>query len=193
MVNANNEARRALREGSSSLEAMRVAKGSAAFSGSVRNNLVAQLNHWGVHQWVGVADSADFFGAARDKVHTTSLLRYPVFHEGNAYNGAAPVMTSHPLLRKHLLSGFAVEAEEMPHAHYFALGPKVYEVLLRLADEGFLKRRQIIGGMLHPSGQSNYRFAYLLGDRADPPPHRTDPKPYDAGRQAFRERFLRAA
>jgi len=51
MVNANNEARRALQSGKSSTEAIQAAKSVGAFSGEpLRTNLVNQLNHWGFHR-----------------------------------------------------------------------------------------------------------------------------------------------
>jgi len=60
MVNANNEARRALHAGKSSIEAIQAAKGVGAFSGEpLRSNLIKQLNHWCFHKWLGLTDSAD--------------------------------------------------------------------------------------------------------------------------------------
>lgn len=66
MVNANNEARRALRAGKSNEEAIQAAKRVAAFSGEpLRGNLINQMNHWGVHKWLDLGDSADLFSTAR--------------------------------------------------------------------------------------------------------------------------------
>ena len=97
MVNANNEARRALQAGKSSVEAIQAAKSVGAFSGEpLRSNLINQLNHWGFHKWLGLTDSADLFSTSRHLVQTTSLLRYPVFVKGDDYRGS-PDMTKHPL------------------------------------------------------------------------------------------------
>ena len=99
MVNANNEARRALQAGTSSEEVIRAAKSVGAFSGEpLRSNLINQLNHWGFHKWLDLSDSADLFSTSRHLVQTTSLLRYPVFVKDNDYRGA-PDMIKHPLLR----------------------------------------------------------------------------------------------
>ncbi|WP_202594173.1 hypothetical protein, partial [Frateuria defendens] len=55
MVNANNEARRALQAGKPSTEAIQAAKSVGAFSGEpLRSNLINQLNHWGFHKWLGL-------------------------------------------------------------------------------------------------------------------------------------------
>ena len=192
MVNANNEARRALHAGKSSMEAIQAAKSVGAFSGEpLRSNLINQLNHWGFHKWLGLTDSADLFSTSRHLVQTTSLLRYPVFVKDDDYRGS-PDMTKHPLLRKYLLENFAAEVEELKDAVFVGLGPQVQKVLDRLIQERVLNPDRVIGGMLHPSGNCTYRINYLIGDRSAPVPHATNPVPYDQGRRAFRERFVTA-
>jgi hypothetical protein len=190
MVNANREARRVLQAGGSFAEAIQAAKSVGAFSGEpLRTNLISQLNHWGFHKWLKLSDSAELFSTSRHLVHTTSLLRYPVFVEDDDYRGA-PDMTKHPLLRKYLLENFAAEVEELRDAVFVGLGPQVQKVLDRLIQEQILEPDHVIGGMLHPSGNCTYRIRYLIGDRSKPVPPKTNPVPYDQGRQAFRERFL---
>ena len=190
MVNANNEARRALQSGKSSTEAIQAAKSIGAFSGEpLRTNLVNQLNHWGFHHWLGLHDSAELFASARHLVQTTSLLRYPVFVDDDDYRGN-PDMTKHPLLRKYLVENFAAEVAELNDAVFVGLGPQVQKVLDRLVQERVLSKERIIGGMLHPSGNCTYRINYLIGDRCKPVPHATNPVPYDRGRETFQVRFL---
>jgi hypothetical protein len=190
MVNANNEARRALTSGKSSQDTMRAAKDTAAFSGEpMRGNLIRQLNHWGVERWLGVTDAAALFSTDRQLVQTTSLLRYPVFVNDKDYRGA-PDMMKHPLLKKHLLDYFVSEVIELNNAVFLGLGPMVQNILDRLTISGVIEKGRIIGGMLHPSGNNTYRVNYLVGSRDVPIPHATDPIPYDSGRRAFRNRFL---
>ena len=192
MGNANNEARRALQAGKSSIEAMQAGKSVGAFSGEpLRSNLINQLNHWGFQKWLGLSDSADLFSRSQHLVQTTSLLRYPVFVKDGDYRGT-PDMTKHPLLRKYLLEYFAAEVEELKEAVFVGLGPQVQKVLDRLIHERVLSPERVIGGMLHPSGNCTYRINYLIGDRNAPVPHATNPVPYDQGRRAFRERFIGA-
>jgi hypothetical protein len=190
MVNANNAARAALQAGDSLEEAFRAGKTTGAFSGQVlRRNLVGQLNHWGVHTWLGLSDSSEFFGSARHLLQTTSLLRFPVFNAGHEYGGN-PDMTRHPLLRRYLQEHFVKEAEQLPKAVFVPLGPKVTQVMASLVRDGLLDDRQVAAGMLHPSGNCTYRINYLLGDRSGEIPHATNPTPYDNGRRSFRERHL---
>jgi hypothetical protein len=190
MVNANNEARRALMSGKSSQDTMRVAKDTAAFSGEpMRGNLIKQLNHWGVERWLGLTDAAALFSTDRQLVQTTSLLRYPVFVNDKDYRGAPDMMT-HVLLKKHLLDYFVSEVAELSNAVFLGLGPKVQNILDLLIISGVIEKDRIIGGMLHPSGNNTYRVSYLTGSRGGPIPHATNPTPYDNGRRAFRDRFL---
>lgn len=190
MVNANHAARMALLSGKSFEEAARLAKETGAFSGTVlRRNLVSQLNHWGVHTWLGLSDSADLFGSARELAQTTSLLRYPVFRGGAKYEGN-PSMTRNKLLRRLLTEHFVKEVQQLPSAVFLSLGPKVQEVMHTLVAEGVLTSDRVITGLLHPSGENGYRIKYLLSDRSDSVPHRTNPGPYDDGHRAFQARFL---
>jgi len=190
MVNANNEARRVLLVGGSHGDVIQAAKSVGAFSGEpLRSNLINQLDHWGFHNWLGLGNSAELFSTSRHLLHTTSLLRYPVFVNDDDYRGA-PDMTKHPMLRKYLLEYFATEVEQMKEAVFVGLGPLVQKVLDRLGQEGVVDANRVIGGMLHPSGNCTYRIKYLLGDRATAVPHATNPVPYDQGRTAFQERYL---
>lgn len=190
MVNAHRTVRHALLSGKSFEEAVRQAKEAAAFSGTaLRNNLVSQLNHWGVHTWLGLADSSELFGSARELVQTTSLLRYPVFKGGEKYEGN-PSMTRNKWLRNQLMAHFVKEVQQLPDAVFLSLGPKVQEVMNTLVTEGVLTANRVITGMLHPSGENGYRIKYMLSGRTDPIPHRTNPLPYDEGHRAFRARFL---
>lgn len=190
MVNANTEARRVLLAGGSDAEAVRIAKQVAAFSGEpMRSNLIKQLNHWGFHRWLGLADASALFEGDQSLLQTTSLLRYPVFCDGEDYRGA-PDMTKSPLLRKHLFAGFVEEVQSLPKAVFVGLGPAVQKVIDKLVDERILPADRVIGGLLHPSGNCTYRINYLVGPRNAPPPHATNPHTYDAGRSAFAAQYL---
>lgn len=190
MVNANNQARRALHAGVSAAAAIQSAKEVGAFSGEpLRGNLIKQLNHWGFHQWLGLNDSTELFSTSRHLVHTTSLLRYPVFVDNSDYRGT-PDMTKNALLRKYLLENFVVEVEALKDALFVGLGPQVNKVLEHLVQERVLKADRVVSGMLHPSGNCTYRINYLISDRKGAVPHATNPAPYDKGRKVFQQRFL---
>lgn len=190
MVNANNEARRALKSGKSPQDAMRAAKDTAAFSGEpMRGNLIKQINNWGIERWLGLSDAAALFSTDRQLVQTTSLLRFPVFINDNDYSGT-PDMIKDPLLKRYLMDYFVSEVADLPDAIFLGLGPKVQGILDRLVLSGAIAKGRVIGGMLHPSPNNTYRVTYVAGSRSGAVPHATNPAPYDEGRRAFKERFL---
>lgn len=189
MENANSEARSALRRGCSEEEAMKRAKLTASFSGEpLRGNLIKQLDHWGVPQWLGIDNAASLFNANADLLQSTSLLRYPTFVDDTGYNGS-PNMIRNPFLRPFLYDHFVDEVRLLPDAVFFGLGPKVHPVLDQLVQNGVIRPEQVASGLLHPSGNNTYRIAYLTGRRSEPAPHATDPRTYDEGRLRFRKRL----
>lgn len=191
MVNANKEARSALQRGLSHEEAMKRAKLTASFSGEpMRSNLIKQLDHWGVPQWLSIDGAASLFGDQAHLLQSTSLLRYPTFLANKDYAGS-PDMIRNPFLRKTLYDHFVEEVRLLPDAVFFSLGPKVQPVLDRLVRDGAIKPEQVAFGLLHPSGNNTYRIAYLTGDRTEPVPHATNPASYDEGRRQFRARMLK--
>lgn len=190
MLNACRAARQVLLAGGDHVDAVRAGKSVGAFSGEpMRGNLVRQLNHWGVHEWLGLEDSAELFSVARDRLQTTSLLRYPVFHNDAPYAGT-PDMLRHPLLRAHLMQHFVREVEALQDALFVALGPTVQRVLQALVVEGRLPPQRLALGMLHPSANCTYRIDYLTGRREGPLPHATRADAYDRGRERFRALHL---
>jgi hypothetical protein len=161
--NAVREARRLLAAGASDLDALRAAKYTGAFSGAIRPNLVALLDHVGLQRWLGIASCATLFGADARLMHVTGVLRQPIFVDGKNYNGASPNMLTHPLLQEQMLDYFAHEAALLPDAVFVPLGPKVGLALAWLARRGVLIEDRILQGLPHPSGANMERIAYFLG------------------------------
>ncbi|KQV50111.1 hypothetical protein [Massilia sp. Root335] len=188
--NAVREARRLLALGASQDAVLRAAKYTGAFSGAIRPNLVALLDHVGLQRWLGIAGCASLFGAHAHLMHVTAVLRHPVFVDQKNYNGAAPNMLTTPLLQAQLLDYFAREASLLPDAVYVPLGPKVGLALDWLARRGVLAPDRILHGMPHPSGANAERIAYFLGrkDRAALS-SRTNGARIDADRLALRAKM----
>src|SRR5689334_9300176 len=91
--------RDAIREGSTVEQALRQVEALASFSGPMRANLVAMLDHIGLAQVLGVKSCSDFFGANDEPVHFTSALRYPVFVNGANYSGNPDIIRTKILRR----------------------------------------------------------------------------------------------
>lgn len=159
--NAMREAQSQLKAGAPNEQALREAKRTGAFSGTMRPNLVALLDYFTLNRWLGIGSCSELFGTSSHLVQTTSALRYPVFVGGKNYNGA-PAMTRTPVLKKMLLEYFAAEAACLPNAIFVPLGPKVSEALMWLATQGAIDGSRVLDGMPHPSGANAERIQYML-------------------------------
>jgi hypothetical protein len=188
--NAVREARRRLALGAPEDDVLRAAKYTGAFSGAIRPNLVALLDHVGLQRWLGIASCASLFDADAHLMHVTAVLRHPIFVADKNYNGASPNMLTTPLLQTQMLDYFAREAKALPDAVYVPLGPKVGLALDWLAQRGVLPAARILHGIPHPSGANAERIAYFLGrkDKATLS-SRTNGARIDADRLALRARM----
>jgi len=164
LMNAMREAQNQLKSGADHMAALHAAKSTGAFSGSMRPNLVAMLDCLGINDWLGIKTSDDLFGSANHLVHTTSVLRHPVFVDGENYNGT-PNMTKHPMLRGFMLEHFAKEAAKLKNSIFIPLGPKVSDAISWLVAKGVIDGSRVLDGMPHPSGANAERIAYFLGKK----------------------------
>ncbi|MEI8282661.1 MAG: hypothetical protein WCG75_09680, partial [Armatimonadota bacterium] len=189
MINAIKEARRQLDRGTDDSTVLHAAKQIGAFSGTMRPNLVALLDRIGVQQWLGLRSCDELFGggSASHLVQTASVLRNPVFLDGNNYNGT-PNMTRQPMLRDSLMSHFGQDACLFPNAVFIPLGDRVSDALGYLADQGRLDRSRILDGLPHPSGANAERIAYFLGKKEKGAlSAKTDPSKLDSARKVLLE------
>ena len=153
--------RDALRDELGTEDALRRVKALASFSGPLRNNLVAMLDHIGLHRALGIASCADLFGAADEPVHFTSALRYPVFVNGANYSGAPDLLRS-AFLRRWVDATLGEEARGLPDVVWVPLGPKPARALHQLAGQGLIDPIRILDGLPHPSGANAERIAFFL-------------------------------
>lgn len=161
--NALRAAGVALRTGKSDQEASRIAKLTASFSGTqTRNNLVAMLDAIGLASALGISSCEELFDPARELIHFTSALRYPVFVNGKNYNGSPHILRT-PLLRRMIETYLTEEVAALPRALWLPLGPKPAIALQHLVDLGVLDPSRLLDGMPHPSGLNGERVAAFLG------------------------------
>ena len=160
---ANAAFAQATGRGLSCADASRAAKVAASFGGTMRNNLVAMLDHSGAARMLRISSTALLFDpATRGLAHFTSALRYPVFIDGENYNGQVPMLGS-LLLRSMVESLLADEVRQLPHAVWQPLGDKPAGALHHLADLGLIDRARIAPPLPHPSGANAERITYFLG------------------------------
>lgn len=180
--NALLELRNHLIAGTPDEQALHKAKEFASFSGPIRNNLVAMLDHVGMPELLGLASCADLFTSRTDLVHFTSALRYPVFVNGKDYSGSPSILSTTFLrnLSEHWLSE---EAEILKDAYWIPLGKEAKTATGLQVARGTLRSDRVLDGMVHPSPSNAERIAYFLGRKPrEVLSNRTDPVVIDAGK-----------
>jgi hypothetical protein len=190
-VNALRAAHVALCEDQPENVALRIAKQTASFSGTqTRKNLVAMLDSIGIAEQLNLKSTAELFDPAHEQIHFTSALRYPVFVDGQNYNGS-PHMIRTRALREMIETHLAEEVAALPTALWLPLGPKPTLALRHLVACGVLQAAQLLDGMPHPSGLNSERVAAFLG-RIGPGEAsvKTRPEKLLAARSALRARVV---
>lgn len=158
-ANALKKSKEILSKGGTIEEAKKAAKVFASFSGAMRNNLVAMMDHIGLNKVLKIDSTADLFESRTNLVHFTSALRYPVFKNGKNFNGS-------PLLLKEQVDAwFAEECKLLKSAIYIPLGPNVSLVMDYLVKEGVVNETQVLTGLPHPSGANAERIKYFIGEK----------------------------
>lgn len=162
---ALNTFARALNEGKTREDALRLAKATASFAGPMRTSLVKMLDHVGLHTAFGLTSCSALFGEHADLVHYTSALRNPVFFRGQNYTGN-PLMLKEFELRYQVETNLKQEVIELgPDTLYIPLGPKPDAALQHLAGMGLLKSEHILSGIPHPSGANAERIKYFCEEK----------------------------
>jgi hypothetical protein len=158
-------ARDALVAGEPLHEASRLARTTASFSGPIRRNLVAMLDGIGLPEALGVISGWELWGARQDLLHTTAVVRYPVFVRGGNWTGYSPDPLRHPLLRRFATEALAAELAAVPRALVVPFGKSVAETLAHLVDAGALDASRCLPGLPHPSGANAHRPAQFAAVR----------------------------
>lgn len=156
-----------LKAGLSDEEVCRKAKEAARFAGSMRSTLIHMLDTLGLHQYLNLTSCDQLFQKQQTNLHTTSLLRFPVFVEKKNYNGAHPKLRSDPFLRECALLSLEQELGILSQALIIPLGKTVEGMLQLLVSEGKLDHRRCLWEFPHPSGANGHRFKQFASHRED--------------------------
>lgn len=150
-------ARNALRNGMSHAEAGALARRTASFSGPIRRTLVGMLDDLALNRALGIETCHSLWHEHHAMLHTTALVRYPLFVNGQNYTGYKPGPLKSPLLRPFITEVLAGELRRTPQSLVVPLGRVVAQALRLLADEGAIERARLLPGLPHPSGANVHR------------------------------------
>lgn len=143
-------------------------KQTYAFAGNMRPNLIRMLDYIGVNKILGIDSCKTLWEQDFDKVEMTSLLKeatYLIKRNGreDMFNDASKIVKSEKLTNM-LNKGFVKDCSNYNSAQLFvACGPKVYDVLVSLKQQGVITVPVI--GIAHPSGGNNGRVYCYLGQK----------------------------
>lgn len=186
-ANALRAAKQALLTGASPAQAAEQAKVFASFSGPMRSNLVKLMDSVGLADTLNIQTTASLWAEDAALVHFTSALRYPVFIDGENWNGSMPDALRSPNMRQWLEQYTGQELSNLPDSILVPLGPKVAVMLEHLATTGLIKASQILTGLPHPAGSNAERIKYFLGQK---PAHLLSSKTNAAALDTARESIL---
>lgn len=164
-ANSLRAAKQAIISGASSAQAAEQAKVFASFSGPMRSNLVKLMDSVGLAGVLNIQTTASLWNEDAALVHFTSALRYPVFIDGENWNGSKPDALRSSCMRHWLEQYTGQELSQLPEAVLVPLGPKVSVMLEHLAKIGMIKSGQILTGLPHPAGSNAERIKYFLGQK----------------------------
>jgi len=138
-------------------EARRRARYAASFGGPMRKNLVSMLDGIGVNTLLDVSSSQVLFDDERAHLHSTSILRHPVFVAGKNFTGHANVVAQGALAEAMVREIFLPELAALPGALVVPMGDYVTEQLKELAIKGIVDPKRCLFDFPHPSGANGHR------------------------------------
>ena len=137
---------------------MKEAKLAASFGGTMRNNLVEMMDQCGIPEIIGSETALHLFHEKRGLLHTTSVIKYPVFHHKKNYTGHSPRIDHHALLSDYAYREFPEELSQIEQpALIVPLGKTVEAVIRKLLREKKLQKHTFLFGFPHPSGANGHR------------------------------------
>lgn len=155
---AYKTANQGLRNGMVLKDILMQCKYNSRFSGSMRRNLIEMLDETGLNKKFYLKSCSEMFNENNDLMHTTSLIKYPVFINEKNYNGHNPDILKNGLLVSYIKRYFVSEVNELNDPIIIPLGKAVEEVLRYLMKENLIdKDKNIMYGFPHPSGANGHR------------------------------------
>ncbi|WP_026695089.1 hypothetical protein [Peribacillus kribbensis] len=158
MKSAFEKARDCLADATSLDDLALEVKRAGRFAGGMRKNLVDMLNECGLNDKLGLDSCSAIFGTHDFLLHTTSIIKYPVFIQGRNYNGHTPSIERVPELRSFAYQSFPEELSKLRDRFLIIpLGKTVSTVLQSLMSEGRITEHPCLFGFPHPSGANGHR------------------------------------
>ena len=137
--------------------AIKKVKSECSFAGSMRNNLIKMLDKLELEKQLNIQSTSKLFDVENNYLHSTSVIKYPVFNNGKNYTGSSPSPLKSEILWEQIEKSFIPEINKFKGKLIIPLGKSVNEVLSKIQSENKLNENFILNGFPHPSGANGHR------------------------------------
>ena len=131
-------------------KSLKEVKDLSSFKGSMRTTLIKYLDELKVNKTIKIKSCESLFDKDSKYLHTTSLVKYPVFDKGKNYAGAN--ILKKKILLNFIQKNFLQELKTLKKSIIIPLGNTVSSTIEYLNKKYDLKLRCFLKGFPHPSG-----------------------------------------
>jgi len=125
-------------------------KDLSSFKGSMRTTLIKYLDALNINKKLKIKSCESLFNINSKYLHSTSLIKYPVFDKGRNYSGSG--LLKKKILLDFLEAHFVKELKKLDKTIIVPLGNTVSSIIDYLNNEFKLNLKCFLKGFPHPSG-----------------------------------------
>tara|TARA_B100000579_G_C22590456_1_gene737793 strand:- start:46 stop:717 length:672 start_codon:yes stop_codon:yes gene_type:complete len=125
-------------------------KDLSSFKGSMRTTLIKYLDSLNINKKLKIKSCESLFNKNSKYLHSTSLIKYPVFDKGRNYSGSG--LLKKKILLDFLEAHFVKELKKLDKTIIVPLGNTVSSTIDYLNNEFKLNLKCFLKGFPHPSG-----------------------------------------
>ena len=131
-------------------KSLKEVKDLSSFKGSMRTTLIKYMDELKINKILKIKSSESLFNLDSKYLHTTSLVKYPVFDKGKNYSGAN--ILKKKILLEFIEDNFLKELKILQNSIIIPLGNTVTSTINYLNTKHRLNLKCFLKGFPHPSG-----------------------------------------
>jgi hypothetical protein len=131
-------------------KSLKEVKDLSSFKGSMRTTLIKYMDELKINKILKIKSCESLFNIDSEHLHTTSLVKYPVFDKGKNYSGAN--ILKKKILLEFVEENFLKELKILQNNIIIPLGNTVSSTIDYLNTKHRLNLKCFLKGFPHPSG-----------------------------------------
>ena len=131
-------------------KSLKEVKDLSSFKGSMRTTLIKYMDELKINKILKIKTCESLFNIDSKYLHTTSLVKYPVFDKGKNYSGAN--ILKKKILLDFIEDNFLKELKILQNSIIIPLGNTVSSTIDYLNTKHLLNLKCFLKGFPHPSG-----------------------------------------